>query len=160
MRKVYLDTTEANGCIGAFSAEADVKTAGTTIYSMSIKDKNEEYQRYAADYDIHFIFDDYIPTLSFYTVPQVDILASDSEGGFIGTVSQRSDLESDAPICYIDNKQQCFLIANTGKEFLKIVDSWKQHLKPYNDIVFYRSKSEAEKEHEFIEIPKMRMSEY
>ena len=81
----------------------------------------------------------------------MDILARDSEGGFIGTVSQRSDLESDAPICCINNHQQCFLIAKTGREFLKIVNSWKRHLEPYRDIVFYRSKSEAEKELEFIE---------
>jgi hypothetical protein len=158
MRKIYFDTTEVNGCISAFSTEAEVIPAGTTIYSMSIKDKNEEYQRYANDYDIHFIFDDDIPVLSFYTVPQVDILARDSEGGFIGTVSQRADLESDAPICYVNNHQQCFLIAKNGKEFLEIVDSWKQHLEPYSDIVFYSSKSEAEKELEFIEVPKMKMT--
>lgn len=52
----------------------------------------------------------------------------DSEGGFIGTVGRHSDLESDAPICYINNHQQCFLIAKTAKEFLKVVDSWKRHL--------------------------------
>ncbi len=125
MRKVYLDKTEINNYIGVFVKDAEVIPTGTTIYYMSTKYKNEEYQKYADNYDIHFIFDDDIPTLSFYTVPQVDILARDSEGGFIGTVGQQSDLESDAPICYINNHQECFLIAKTGKEFLNIKNSWK-----------------------------------
>ena len=159
MRKVYLDKIEIKNCVGVFVPDAKVIPTGTTIYSMSIKDKNEEYQKYADDYDIHFIFNDDIPSLTFYTVPQVDILARDSEGGFIGTVGQQSDLESDAPICYINNQQECFLIAKTGKEFLKIADSWKHHLKPYSDIIFYSSKSEAEKELEFIEVPKVEMTE-
>jgi hypothetical protein len=149
MRKVYFDKTEIDGCTGVIIKNAEVIPAGATIYSMSIKDKNEEYQRYANNYDIHFIFDDDIPVLEFYTVPQVDIFARDSEGGFIATVGHQTDLENDAPICYINNHQQCFLIANTGKEFLQIVNSWKQHLGPYYDVVFYCSKSEAEKELEF-----------
>ena len=159
MRKVYLDKTEIYDYIGVFVKDAEVIPTGTTIYYMGTKHKNEEYQKYADDYDIHFIFDDDIPVLAFYTVPQVDILARDSEGGFIGTLGQRSDLESDAPICYINNHQECFLIAKTGKEFLKIADSWKHHLEPYSDIVFYGSKSEAENELEFIEVPKMETTE-
>lgn len=155
MRKVYLDKTEINNCISVFATDAEVIPTGVTISCMSTKHKNGEYQKYADDYDIHFIFDDDIPVFAFYTVPQVDILARDSEGGFIGTVGQRSDFESDAPICYINNRQECFLIAKTGKEFLKIADSWKRYFKPYNGIVFYASKSEAEKELEFIKVPKM-----
>ena len=159
MRKVYLDKIEIKDCMGVFVTDAEVIPTGTTINSMSTKYKNEEYQKYADDYDIHFIFDDDIPVLPFYTVPQVDILARDSKGGFIGTVGQHSDLESDAPICYINNQQNCFLIAKTGKEFLKIVNSWKHQLEPYSDIVFYGSKAEAEKELEFIEVPKMEATE-
>ncbi len=157
MRKVYLDILKLKDCYSLFIPDVLVIPAGTTIYSMSINDRNEEYQKYADDYDIHFIFDDDIPVLEFYTVPQVDIMARDSVGGLIGTVGQQSDIESDAPICYINNKRECFLIAKTGKEFLKIVNSWKQHLEPYKDIVFYASKSEAEKELEFIETPIMKI---
>jgi hypothetical protein len=101
MRKVYLDKTEINNYIGVFVKDAEVIPTGTTIYYMSTKYKNEEYQKYADNYDIHFIFDDDIPTLSFYTVP----------------------------------------------------------LEPYSDIIFYDSKSEAEKEYEFIEVPKMEKTE-
>jgi len=42
MRKVYLDTTKINGCIGVFVKDAEVILVGITICSMSVKDKNEE----------------------------------------------------------------------------------------------------------------------
>lgn len=54
------------------------KLLGTTLYPMSVKDKNTEYQRYADTYDLKFIFDDDIPQIDFYTVPRVDIFAKDS----------------------------------------------------------------------------------
>lgn len=44
---------------------------------MDVTDKNQEYQRYAKDYDIQFIFDDNIPNIEFYTVPQVDVMAKE-----------------------------------------------------------------------------------
>lgn len=141
MRKVYLDMTQAAGSIGAIGLDAQIIGAGTTVYSMPIKEKNDAYQRYADDCDIHFIFDDNLPALTFYTVPWVDILATDGDGGFIGTVGAQSDLQSDAPICYIDSRQNCFLIAQSGKAFLEIADSWKRRLKPYEGIVFYSAKA-------------------
>ena len=152
MRKIYLDKTELKGCVAVFISDAEVIPAGTTVYSMNIGSKNEEYQKYADVYDIHFIFDDDVPEADFYTVPQVDILARDSKGGFIGTIGQESDLDSDAPICYINNRHECFLIARSGKEFLDVEASWKSNMEPYSGITFYSSKSEAEKELEFFDI--------
>lgn len=105
MRKIYLDRTELTGAIGVFSEETEIILAGTTIYSMDVSDRNEEYLKYAKEYDIQFIFDDYIPHLEFYTIPYIDIMARDSKGGFIGTIGQQCDLESDALICYIVSAQ-------------------------------------------------------
>lgn len=153
VRKVYLDITEFTEATSVFVKDAEVILAGTTINSMSANDRNKEYQRYASDYDIHFIFDDCIPYMGFYTVPLVDIMAKDSVGGFIGTVGQKCDLESNAPICYINTDLECFLIASSGKEFLENIESWKNNLKPYDKITIYGSKGEAEKELEFIVLP-------
>ena len=152
MRKIYLDRTEFTGAIGVFLEDAEIITAGTTIYSMSVNDRNDEYQRYAKDYDIHFIFDDCIPHLEFYTVPQVDIMAKDSKGGFIGTIGQSCNLESDAPICYINKDLECFIISENGADFLSNIESWQNNLKPYDKITFYYSKAEAEMELEFIDL--------
>ena len=98
----------------------------------------------------NFIFDDNIPKVSFYTVPQVDVFATDREGGLIGTVGSMTDLQSDLPICYINKNRECFLIATSGKEFLETTTNWKNNLKPYNEVIFYKSKLEAEKELRFI----------
>lgn len=152
MKKIYLDVTEIDGCIGVFMKDTEIVYAGTTIYSMSTRQKNAEYQRYADEYDIHFIFDDNIPKIDFYTIPQVDILATDSKGGYIGTIGQTSDLESDAPICYIDKEKHSYLIAQNGKEFLKNALTWEKILEPYDGVTFYHSKEDAMKENEFINI--------
>lgn len=152
MQKVYLDRTKFTGAICVNLIDTEVIPAGTTIFSMSVHDKNNEYQKYANDYDIQFIFDDDIPHLEFYTVPFVEIMAKDSKGGFIGTVGQQCDLDSDAPICYISRDLECLIISENGKEFLSNRESWHDNLKPYDKITVYRSKAEAEMELEFIDL--------
>ena len=118
MNKVYLDVTGLENGLCIFVEDKEIIPAGTTVYYLSLSEKNENYQQYADEYDIHFIFDDNIPKLSFYTVPQVDVFATDSEGGLIGTVGSITDLESNSPICYINKNKKCFLIANDFKNFL------------------------------------------
>ncbi|MDU4327071.1 MAG: hypothetical protein E7I48_17080 [Clostridium celatum] len=152
MNKVYLDVTKRENCPAIFIEDTEVIKSGTTIYHMNSNDKNETYQQYADEYDIHFIFDDSIPKVSFYTVPQVDVFATDREGGLIGTVGSMTDLQSNLPICYINKNRECFLIATSGKEFLETTTNWKNNLKPYNEVIFYKSKLEAEKELRFINI--------
>lgn len=159
MRKVYLDKTELTGAIGIFLKDTEIILAGTTIYSMDVSDRNEEYLRYAKDYDIQFIFDDNIPHLEFYTVPYIDIMAQDSKGGFIGTIGQECDLESDALICYINKDLECFIISENGSDFLSNVESWRDNLKSYDKISFYSSKAEAEKELEFIDLSEIGIDE-
>ncbi len=80
MKKVYWDMLENKECIAVFAADTEVVPAGATLYSMSVKEKNAEYQKYADAYDLRFIFDDDIPLIDFYPVPRVDIFAQDSLG--------------------------------------------------------------------------------
>jgi hypothetical protein len=152
MRKVYLDRKELIGAILVNIEDTEVILAGTTIFPMSAHYKNEEYQKCASDYDIQFIFDDDIPHLEFFTVPHVDIMAKDSKGGFIGTVYQQCDSESDAPICYINRDLECFIISENIEDFLSNIGTWQDNLKPYDKIIVYRSKAEAETELEFIDL--------
>ncbi|MGP4072910.1 hypothetical protein ACTWQB_10190 [Piscibacillus sp. B03] len=152
MRKVYLDRTEFIGAVGVDIEDTEVIIAGTTIFPMSAHDKNEEYQKCASDYDIQFIFDDDIPHIEFFTVPHVDIMAKDSKGGFIGTVYQQCDSESDAPICYINRDLECFIISENAEDFLSNIGTWQDNMKLYDEITVYRSKAEAEAELEFIDL--------
>ncbi|WP_100333599.1 hypothetical protein [Bacillus alkalisoli] len=152
MRKVYLDRTELIGAINVNIEDTEVILAGTTIFPMSAQYKNEEYQKCASDYDIQFIFDDDIPHLEFFTVPHVDIMAKDSKGGIIGTVYQKCDSESDAPICYINRDLECYINSENEKDFLINIGTWQYNLKPYDKITVYRSKAEAETELEFIDL--------
>ncbi|WP_286228457.1 hypothetical protein [Neobacillus mesonae] len=79
-------------------------------------------------------------------------MAKDSKGGFIGTVGQQCDLESAAPICYINKDLECLIISESGKDFLSNIESWQDNLKPYDKVTVYRSKAEAEMELEFIDL--------
>lgn len=156
MGKLYVDAVEMQKrtIIGVCTdGDDEVILAGTTISSMAI-DFKKDYQKYSDYYDLHFIFDDYIPAINFYTVPQIDIIAIDSIGGYIGGIGQSFDIDNDAPICYINKELDCFIIAKNGKEFLHNIKSWKNNLKPYDKITFYSSKIEAEKKLEFIDLPK------
>jgi len=151
-KKIYLDMTGMKSCTSVWMKDTEIIPAGATVYAMSSKHKNAEYERFSREYDINFIFDDNIPVIDFYTIPRIDIFATDSRGGYIGTVGKMTDLEGDAPICYIDKDRQCYLICKTGKEFLQKASSWKTSHEPYKDIIFYSSKAEAMKEKEFLSL--------
>ncbi|WP_337017980.1 hypothetical protein [Oceanobacillus massiliensis] len=152
MRKIYQDRTAFPGATGVDLEDSEIISAGTTINSMDVHGSNEEYQTYANDYDIQFIFDDDIPHVEFFTVPHVDIMAKDSKGGFIGIVYQQCDSESDAPICYINRDLECFIISENEEDFLSNIGTWQVNMKPYDKITVYRSKAEAETELEFIDL--------
>ncbi len=157
MRKIYFDITKNNtsaASIGIIGSDADAEAipAGAVLSSMSIKDKNDEYQRLADEYDIQCIFDDNIPQIDFYTIPCVDIIATDSRGGFIGSVANVWDMEGDAPICYIAPDRECFLIASNAAEFLENAAVWQMNMKPYDGITIFSSKEEAESQLDFVTI--------
>ncbi len=152
MRKIYLDETELNFCTAVFVSDAEVIRAGVVVYSMPVSEKNVEYKRFAEDYDMRFIFDDNPPVVDFYTIPLINIFATDSKGGYIASLGQMLDFESDATICYIDNDKKCYIVAENGKAFLQNISEWKNKMELFNDIKFYASKSEAEKENEFLDI--------
>lgn len=152
MKKVYVDMTENNNCVSIFLKNTDVIQTGTTIYSMPVTDNNTEYQKIADEHDVHFIFDDNIPRIDFYTIPFLNIMAIDSDGGYFCTVGEISDLDSNAPICYIDRCRKAFFIADNFKIFLDKIASWKSELQPYDKIQFFPSKEEAHKMYEFFDV--------
>lgn len=150
MKKLYYDRTENTDCVSIFVKDAKVIPAGTTVSSMSIKSKNEEYRKFSDKYDIHFIFDDNIPEIDFYAVPQVDIFAFDSKGGFFAAAGGITDVDGTEPVCYIDNNRKCFIIADCMRNFLESASCWRKNMVPDKEIAFFPAKKEAEKEYEFI----------
>ncbi len=157
MKKVYLDKTEIKEAMLVFIKDVEIISSGTTINSMSIKYKNSEYQRYADTYGLKFIFDDYLPYIDFYTVPLIDIFATDSLGGMFGTIGQTTDMDEIATVCYINMNKECYLIADSLKDFLQMLSEnydWKSSMILNNNVIFYKSKADAEENLEFLEIHK------
>ena len=155
MKKVYIDKNEMPGATSLWMKDVEIEWAGVIVYSMSVKDKDENYQRYEEQYDIQFIFDDKQPNIDFYTVPMVEIFAIDSEGGYIGSVGEGVAYESTAPICYISKNKECFLIADGFKYLINNPENWKQMMDTYDEIEIFSSKEDAEKKFEFLDIKKI-----
>lgn len=147
----YIDIGQWNGeCVSVFVRGMEICWAGNRVCSMPVRCKNEEYRRLAEEYDIHFIFDDHVPTLDFYTVPYVEIMAEDSLGGYIGTVGEMAGLDSLAPVCYISRERSCCLIGENIREWLERLDSWREGWTRTQDVAVFRSKEEAEAAYAFI----------
>lgn len=154
MKKVYIDRNSVPGPTSVWIKDAEVLWAGTVISSMPETYKDERYKKIALEYDVHFIFDDKIPVVNFYAVPMFEVFAVDSAGGYIGSIGEAAHLGSDATICYISPKKKCLFIADNFSEFIKHFDEWKQHMTPYNELEFFTSKEEAEKNYEFLDMSK------
>ena len=151
MNTMYLDMTD-NSCTSVFIKNTRIIPAGTTIYAMPVKDKCDAYDFLADKYNIHFIFDDNIPTIDFYAIPRIDIMATDGAGGFLGTLGEISDLNGQAPICYIDNDKNSYVIAADFRDLLNHSDNWREHALPCKEITLFSSKAEAMKKHKFIDL--------
>ncbi len=154
MKKIYFDNS-AGDCVSVFAREAEVIQAGASIYSIPVSVKNKEYERFAQDYDIHFIFDDCVPKIDFYAVPRIDVFATDSEGGFICTVGGITDFQSEAAICYINNDRNVYFVAENGKKFLENISGWKANRKITQLVKIYASQAETKQEQEFISIDEL-----
>ncbi|MBO5284029.1 MAG: hypothetical protein J6B43_13060 [Lachnospiraceae bacterium] len=150
-KKVYLDRTGGEAA-AVFLHDAEVIPAGTTIYSMPVKERNTEYDRWAEAYDIHFIFEDRKPEAPFYAVPWMDIFAVDSRGGYIGTLGQLTDMAGEAPVCYVDRDRHCWRIAENGPEFVQHAACWRSFLQEEQEVRLYASREQAEQELDFINL--------
>lgn len=151
-KKLYLDMTDSELAGTAIMVKgAEIIPAGTTVYSMPVSDKNPEYDRLASDQDIHFIFDDNIPEISFYTIPYIDIFAYDSKGGLLGTVNGRTDIESDKQIIYIDAERRCYVAGQTLKHLLGKGKHWIDSMKVWKKIQFFSSVDEAKSQLTFFQ---------
>ena len=152
MRKIYIDRNSVPGPTSVWIKDAEVIWAGAVLSSMNVKHKNEDYKKIASKHDVHFIFDDEIPVVDFYTVPLVDIFAMDSTGGYIGSIGEAAYFGSNATICYISPQKECFFIADNFSEFINHLNVWNEHMVPYNELEFFCSKEDAENKYEFLDM--------
>ena len=80
------------------------------------------------------------------------MIASDSDGGYIGGIGSSFELWSSEPIYYISNELKCYLINKSSKKFMKLPNDWKNLLTLNDKITINISKAEAEKYVDFLDI--------
>ena len=154
----YLDMTQAKGCFGVIPENGEtIVFTGVSVNSMPLSVKREEgeaYDDFAQKYGIHFIFDDCIPDIDFYTVPKIEVAATDGDGGFIASVGEPFSLRDSVPLIYISAERKAYLITEDSSEFLSIASVWKDKFAPYDGITLYASKEDARKEYPIIDFEK------
>lgn len=159
----YIDMTKTEGCIGLIPENGEtIVFTGVSINSMPLSVKSKEgelYADFARKYGIHFIFDDEIPEIDFYSVPRLDIAATDDTGGFIASVGEPFSLSGSARLVYISPDRHTYLITDNSSEFLSIVSDWKTRLSPFDGIRLYTSKEKAKEDYDIIDFEKTKAYE-
>lgn len=152
----YLDMTQVKGCFGVIPENGEVIVlTGVSVNSMPLSVKRKEgeaYDEFARNYGIHFIFDDYIPEIDFYTVPKIEVAATDNDGGFIASVGEPFSLHDSVPLIYISAERKAYLITEDSSEFISIASKWRERLTPYDGVSLYASKEDARKEYLIIDL--------
>ncbi|WP_027398879.1 hypothetical protein [Anaerovorax odorimutans] len=121
------------GVINGAGEEQKLVFTGKYILSMPVSDRQEKvYRVLAEEYDVRFIFDDEIPKLEFYPMPQIGVFAIDSLGGCFGSTNIEVDISvKDAPIYYVNNELQCYYLAPNMFTFIQLIvfqPNWKKEL--------------------------------
>lgn len=151
----YLDMAQVKGCFGVIPENGEVIVlTGVSVNSMPLSVKRKEgeaYNDFARKYGIHFIFDDCIPEIDFYTVPKIEVAATDNVGGFIASVREPFSLHVSVPLIYISAERKAYLITEDSRKFLSIASKWKEKLTPYDGITLYTSKEDARKEYQIVD---------
>ena len=154
----YMDMTNADGCFGVIPENGEtIVFVGVSINSIPLSVKRREgdaYADFARKYGIHFIFDDDIPAVDFYTIPRVDIAAVDNEGGFIGSIGEPFTLSHAVPLVYISKGRRCYMITEDSTKLLSMASEWKERMVPYDGINIYDSKDAAREDYEIIDFEK------
>lgn len=154
----YMDMTKAKGCFGVIPENGEtIIFTGVSVNSMPLSVKRKEgelYADFAEKYGIHFIFDDDIPDIDFYSIPRLDIAATDGAGGYIASVGEPFSLSDAIPLVYISPDRRCYLITNDATEFLSIVSDWKSRLSAFDGVTLYASEEQAKAEYEIIQFEK------
>lgn len=161
----YIDANEFPG--GMYISENDeeiIGQAGTTIYSMSASANNDTYKLIAAEYGVEFIFEPNVPIINFYAVPRVDIFAVDGNDGYWGTVGACTNHENmNAWICYINEQQEVFKVADNLQEFLfpieTIGERRAKEMIRTNEVMLFCSREDAAKVIHFIDLPRIPFAE-
>lgn len=155
MRTVYYDMNDITvGAVGVFLRDAKVMPAGVTMAcepAVARQDANvmQAYARFA-EKDVHFIFQDDLPAIDFYSVPRVDVFARTTDG-LLATVGESSDAEGEAPIVLIDHKKHVYRAAKTMMDLLTSTN-WKDGVGEERDVRIFPNREAAEAELEFIDI--------
>lgn len=147
MKRKYYDYKlfrHKNGPGIVYAPDAELAPAGTEIYAMPMKDKTDEYESVSKKTGIHFIFEDEIPMIPFYSVPYLCVFATDGGDGCFAC-RQIPDISMEEPVYYIPGKKKIYRVAESLEELISNGHKWQDNLRQTKRIKIYDSRAAAEK---------------
>lgn len=141
---LYIDVTNKAGWFGIISPDQEFVFAGSQFVFLDKDDDMAIVETFARDYDCHFFLDGDQPTLPFYSVPAVEIVALDSQAGYICLTADK--------VLYVNSDHVAFEIAESWDDFLNNPHDWQKRLVPYDGMRLYPSKEAAEKDIQFFDL--------
>lgn len=149
MRTVYYDMNDiCTGAVGMFVRDAVMMPAGVTLCVASVEEKGETAFAEYAGKDVHFIFADDVPHISFYPLPRLDVFAR-TTGGLLATLNESSDVEGEAPIMLIGDDMRVYRAADNMMKLLSS-SNWKDGVVESDEVRLYASREDAAEENEFV----------
>lgn len=126
---------------------------GVTLHSMYfspryLNSEQETIDTLARDHHI-FLHLDPQTVFDFYTVPHVEVFASDGEGGYLVSQGNGFSFDSEDPIYYISKEKRCYLVAKSGTNLLGKKTLWKHSLIPADKTIeIFATQEDAEKKYD------------
>ena len=146
MRTIYVDCGEVSqsGPLGIFSCEVQILYAGTVLHTEQAKVRAEvpQYQEMAERAGVFFFFEDEdIPNAPFFTVPYMELVARDRDGGWYG----RAESIGDGVYC-VTPDGAVFLVSEGMERFsgrLLAGEEVRELWEPALELTVYPSKTAA-----------------
>ena len=146
MRTIYIDYGEVSqsGPLGIFSCEVQILYAGTVLHTEQAKVRAEvpQYQEMAERAGVFFFFEDEdIPNAPFFTVPYMELVARDRDGGWYG----RAESIGDGVYC-VTPDGAVFLVSEGMERFsgrLLAGEEVRELWEPALELTVYPSKTAA-----------------
>ena len=146
MRTVYFDIGELDrfGALGFISSEAEILPAGTGIHTEQAGVRRElpRYQEMAERAGVFFFFEDEdVPNAPFFTVPYMELVARDRDGGWYG----RAESIGDGVYC-VTPDGAVFLVSEGMERFsgrLLAGEEVRELWEPALELTVYPSKTAA-----------------
>ena len=153
--KIYCDLTQEETCVGILpSPGTELILTGTLVHTEPEALRGFPLAvRLAEGCDVHFWFGQ-VPEAPFYTVPQTEVFARDSRGGYFAAADHPA-LDWSGPLYYIDGGLVCHRLTPAGKNLAGAGESWRQTMVISGEVQVFPDRAAAEQRYRILTLQEL-----